>query len=226
VIRVAAPTSLAVQVTGQCVIAIAQPLVLNSITKVAARYFPPRERAAAISIGSVALFAGILGAVLLGGPLFDAAGLGLLLAVEAIPALVGGALVLAVLRVPAQYADGASTAVRLTWLLRSGFMWTLAGLVFIGMGTYNAVATWLEPILKNYGEAGAAGNLIAIMTVAGIAGAAVLPAWVARRDHRRTMLVTAVTVSLVVFTAVALRHDVVWIGAWFAVDQPAAADSR
>ncbi|TMB92094.1 MAG: hypothetical protein E6J45_03555 [Chloroflexi bacterium] len=107
---------------------------------------------------------------------------------------------------------------RLTWLLRSGFMWALAGLVFIGMGTYNAVATWLEPILKNYGEAGAAGNLIAIMTVAGIAGAAVLPAWVARRDRRRTMLVAAVTASVVVFTAVALRHDVVWIGAWFVVE--------
>ncbi|TMB92095.1 MAG: major facilitator superfamily domain-containing protein 7 [Chloroflexi bacterium] len=99
-IRVAAPTSLAVLVAGQCVIAIAQPLVLNSITKVAARYFPPRERAAAISIGSVALFAGILGAVLLGGPLFDAGGLSLLLAAEAIPALAGGALVLAVLSTP------------------------------------------------------------------------------------------------------------------------------
>ena len=218
VIRITAPTSLAVQVAGQCVIAIAQPLVLNSITKVAARYFPPHERATAISIGSVALFAGILGAVLLGGPLFDAGGLGLLLAVEAIPALVGAVLVLAILRVPPQYGDGASAAVRLTWLLHNRFMWTLAGLVFIGMGTYNAVATWLEPILKNYGEAGAAGNLVAIMTVAGIAGAAVLPAWVAARDRRRSMLLVAVTTSAVVFTAVALRHDAVWIGAWFVLE--------
>ena len=45
-------------------IAAGQPFVLNSITKVAARYFPARERTVAISVGSVALFAGILAAAL------------------------------------------------------------------------------------------------------------------------------------------------------------------
>jgi len=49
------------------VVALGQPLVLNSITKVAARYFPPEERTAAISIGSASLYVGILAAVLSGG---------------------------------------------------------------------------------------------------------------------------------------------------------------
>jgi MFS family permease len=63
-LRAAFPTSFGWQLAGQLVIAGGQPLVLNSINKVAARYFPESERAAAISVGSVALFVGVLAAVL------------------------------------------------------------------------------------------------------------------------------------------------------------------
>ena len=67
----------------------------------------------------------------------------------------------------------------------------LAGLIFIGMGVYNAVATWLQPVLANFSEGGAAGNLIAVLTAGGIVGAAVLPPMVAAHNQRRTMLVFA-----------------------------------
>ena len=77
------PASYGWALAGQFVIAAGQPLVLNSITKIAARYFPPEERTAAISVGSVALFAGVLAAVLSGGPLFDAGGLRLLVWTQA-----------------------------------------------------------------------------------------------------------------------------------------------
>jgi predicted MFS family arabinose efflux permease len=82
-LRLAGPTSYAWALAGQIVAATGQPLVLNSITKVAARYFPERERTAAISAGSVSLYLGILVAVLIGSPLFDAGGLRLLLSVQA-----------------------------------------------------------------------------------------------------------------------------------------------
>src|SRR6478752_2726230 len=70
-VRVVAPNSYGWALGGQCIIAAGQPLVLNAITKTAARYFPPSERTAAVSIGSAALFVGVLAAVLSGGPLFD-----------------------------------------------------------------------------------------------------------------------------------------------------------
>ena len=99
-IRIVAPSSFAMQLTGQFVIAAGQPFVLNSITKVAARYFPKQERATAISIGSVALFAGILASVLIAGPLFTAGGLELVLTVEAIPSVIGAVLMLVMLPFP------------------------------------------------------------------------------------------------------------------------------
>jgi predicted MFS family arabinose efflux permease len=213
-LRIAAPTSFGVQLAGQFVIAAGQPFVLNSITKVAARYFPQPERATAISIGSVALFLGILASVLIAGPLFSAGGLGLVLTVEAIPSVVAAVLMLVLLRVPAMYQDDASTAVSLRWLLRDRFMWLLAGLIFIGMGVYNAVATWLQPVLANFGQGGAAGNLIAVLTAGGIVGAAILPPVVAARDRRRPMLVIALVVSAIAFAATDLRHDIAWLVVW------------
>ena len=55
-LRLAGPSSYGWVLAGQFVVAAGQPLVLNSITKVAARYFPPEERTAAISVGSVSLY--------------------------------------------------------------------------------------------------------------------------------------------------------------------------
>jgi len=93
-------------------------------------------------------------------------------------------------------------------------MWKLAFLVFIGMGTYNAVATWLQPILAHFGEGDSAGNLIAVLTFAGVLGAAVLPTAAARRDRRRTVLFVALGVSATTFLAIAAVHNLVWLGIW------------
>jgi predicted MFS family arabinose efflux permease len=207
-LRVVAPSSYAWAFAGQCVIASGQPLVLNAITKTAARYFPPAERTTAISVGSVSMFLGVLVAVLSGGPLYDAGGLALVLGAHAALAVLATAWVALAVRVPPAYQDDARVAVTLGWLKRDRFMWLLAGLLFIGMGEFNAVATWLESILDHFGRGNAAGWLIAIMTAAGILGAGVLPGAVARRDRRRTLLVAVVGVTVAAFAAIAAGHDV------------------
>lgn len=217
-VRLVSPASFGWQVAGMLVIAAGQPLVMNSITKVAARYFPPGERATAISIGTAALFVGILAAVLTAGPLFAAGGLPLLLIAQAVPSVVAAALVVVAFRAQPAYPDDPSVRVSLGWLARDRFMWVLAALVFIGMGTYNAVATWLQPILDHFGHAADAGNLIAILTFAGVIGAALIPSVAASRDMRRSTLLLALVVSTAAFAAVALVHNVIWFGAWFFVD--------
>ncbi len=211
-LRLAGPTSYGWALAGQFVVAAGQPLVLNSITKVAARYFPPRERTAAISVGSVSLYLGILAAVLSGGPLFDAGGLRLLLIVQAAAGLVAGAWVLLALRIPAAYPGDPSVAVSLRWLRGDRFVWLLAGLLFVGMGIFNAVATWLDSILGHFGHASAAGYLVAILTAAGILGAAVVPQAVARRDRRRALLQVTVDVTAVAFAVMMTAHGVLVAG--------------
>ena len=211
-LRLLGPASYGWALAGQFVVALGQPLVLNSMTKVAARYFPPEERTAAISIGSVSLYVGILVAVLSGGPLFDAGGLRLLISVQAAMAVVAGAWVVLAVGTPAAFQGDPSVAVSLRWLRRDRFMWMLGGLLFVGMGVFNAVATWLDSILGHFGRGGAAGYLIAIMTVAGILGAAVVPQAVAKRDRRRALLQVTVGVTAVAFLAIAALHNVVFVG--------------
>jgi predicted MFS family arabinose efflux permease len=206
-LRLAGPASFGWALAGQVVISAGQPFVLNAITKVAARYFPAAERTTAISVGSVALFVGILAAALSSRPLLDAGGLTLLLWVQAVVAAVAAAWVLATIGTPAAFTGDPSVAVSLRWLRSDGFMWVLGGLLFIGIGVFNVVATWLDAILTHFGHGGASGYLIALMTVGGIAGAAVLPGLVARRGQRRAMLQVAVVVTALAFAVIAVAHS-------------------
>jgi predicted MFS family arabinose efflux permease len=217
-VRLVAPNSYVWAFAGQCVIAAGQPLVLNAITKTAARYFPATERTAAVSVGSVALFVGVLAAVLSGGPLRDAGGLTLLVWTQAGLSMVAAAWVLVAARVPPPFAEDVSVAPTLDWLKGDRFMWLLAGLLFIGMGEFNAVATWLESILDHFGRGGAAGYLIAIMVGAGVIGAAVLPEAFAARDRRRTLLLAAVGVSVLAFAAIAVGHSAGFVGCVLVVE--------
>ena len=218
VLRTVDPSSYAWVLTGQVIFSAGQPLVLNASTKVAARYFPPTERTTAISIASAAQFVGILVAALTGAALLDAGGLRLVLVAHAAVAVLAAVAVAFALRVPPAYAAEATTASWLGWLRRDRLMWGLGGLLFIGVGVFNAVATWLETILTDLGRPGSGGVLIAVMTVAGIAGAAVLPGLAARRDRRRELLLVTTLVTVLVFLSIALVHNVLFVGIALAIE--------
>jgi MFS family permease len=191
---------------GQLVVSAGQPLVLNASTKVAARYFPERERTAAISVASAAQFVGILAAALTSGPLVSAGGLTLLLTVHAAVTTALAAVMLAALRLPAAFPVQAPAHESLGWLRRDRLLWKLAGLLFIGVGIFNAIATWLDSILTKFGHGSLSGPLIGLTTVAGIAGAAVLPGFVSARNKRHRMLLVAVVTTVAVFTLLAVVH--------------------
>jgi predicted MFS family arabinose efflux permease len=211
-VRCAWPTSFACILTGQFLSAVGQPLVLNATTKLAVRYFPPSERTMAISVGSVAQFAGILVASTTGEGIFQVGGLRALLLIHALVAVAAATSVLASLRVlpGAPNVPGVTSSLR--WLLRDRVTWQLAGLLFIGVGVFNALATWLDPVLHSLGHGGAAGPLITVITVGGILGAAVLPQVAAARERRRRLLIVAIVFTTLVFSALATVHDLAFIG--------------
>jgi predicted MFS family arabinose efflux permease len=217
VLRAAAPDSYGVILAGQLLVSVGQPLVLNATTKLAARYFPPEERTLAISVASAAQFLGILGSALGVTSLFDAGGLARVLQVHAAVAVAGAVAVLAVLPVRPAHAAVEPPGSGLGWLRHDRLILKLAGLLFVGVGVFNAVATWLDSILTDFGLTGQAGTLIAVMTVAGIAGAAVLPGAAARYDRRRALLMLATLVTAVGFGLIALVHSVLVIGIVLAV---------
>jgi predicted MFS family arabinose efflux permease len=232
-LRLVDPSSYTWVLAGQLVLSAGQPLVLNASTKVAARWFPPAERTTAISVASAAQFVGILAAALSGQLLVGDGDLRRVLDTHAALAVVAAGALALTLRTPATYAADASAAAggaggaggadtdrgsSLGWLRRDPLMWRLGGLLFIGVGVFNAVATWLDTILADLGHPGVAGTLIAVMTVAGIAGAAVLPGVAARRNRRRELLLATTLCTVLTFLTIALVHDVLVVGVVLAVE--------
>lgn len=209
IVRALDPSSYGVILTGQIIMSIGQPLVLNALTKVAARYFPKQEQTTAISVAAGSQYAGILLAVLTSSWLVDAGGFGPLLASHAVFATVAAAAVLLSLRLPSHPID-ALDRTPMGWLRRDPLVWKLAGLLFLGFGAYNGIATWLDSILVDFGHVGLAGPAIAAMTLAGIAGAAVLPNLAAAKDARRTVALVATATLGVAMVSLAITQPV-WL---------------
>ncbi len=194
---------------GQALVAIAQPLVMSAVGKIAGECLPPAERPAGIAAGSAASFVGMLLALLL-GPALGASHLELLLAIEAAAATAVAlwmALVLlrpGALREAAPEAGGAGDplqraaiergAARELWRLPS--IRILSALSFLGFGAFVALSTWLQTLLHPSGISDtAAGVLLVVMILAGIVGCAVLPPLVERNRAERGFMRAVVLVG-------------------------------
>ena len=174
--------------TGQIVIALAQPAVLNAITGTASRYLHEDHRPLGIALGSAGTFLGFILAFVVGGA-FGAGHLHALLLTSA----VYGAVALAVLAVclagPAHAGGGVGSGgsdsvspagIRQLWQDRT--LRTLTGLVFVGFGVFIAITTWAETLLKPHGiTSGHTDVLLTVMVVAGLAGSVIIPPLAAER---------------------------------------------
>jgi predicted MFS family arabinose efflux permease len=192
---------------GQVGVALAQPVVLSAVGKLAAVYTPERDRPTAIAVGSAGTFVGMLAALLLGPTLGAHGQLERLLAIEAglagLAALVLGALLRRRPSPAAGATAGATAGGEVVGSLASvRALWgqpqvrALCGLVFLGFGVFVALATWLQTLLHPDGVSDTtAGALLVAMIVAGVVGCAVLPPLVAGRGAERTYLGVAVALT-------------------------------
>ena len=197
---------------GQVIVAVAQPVILSAVSKLAGDYLPVAERPAGIAVGSAGSFVGMLLALILGPTLGGHGHIERLLVVEAVLG-VGAAIGLGVaLRRPGVETEESAaiqgSAARALWALPA--MRTLCGLVFVGFGIFVALATWLQTLLHPSGVSEqTAGALLVGMIVAGIIGCALLPPIVASRGAERAFMRSAVLVGC--FGCIALGA-MPWLG--------------
>jgi MFS family permease len=196
-------------------IAVAQPFLLNAWTKVAASWFALEERATAVGLTTVANLVGTAIGMVLTPLLVESLtlstiqlGYGALAAVSAVlflalarerpptPACPPG------LEVRALMLDGLRHALR----VRS-FLIYLA-VVFIGMGIFNGLNTWIEDILRPRGFTSTdAGTTGAVFLLSGILGAIVLPYLSDRQRRRRRYLLIAMLGAIPGLVGVAFAAD-------------------
>ncbi len=187
-------------VIGQVIIAIAQPFVLNAVTKVAITNVSERDRPNGIAAGSAGIFGGMLLALILGAA-FGGDHIPQLLLVEAAFAVLASVcLVLTLVRRDPVFADSAAESAVVDAPLRKvwadKYIRLLVAIVFVGFGIFVALTTWLEALLEPAGvSAQDSGVLLIAMVVAGVIGSAVLPAWVLKRGKALTLIGVAVGVT-------------------------------
>jgi MFS family permease len=182
---------------SQVGIALGQPLVLNALTTVAARWFPERERATASGLGSLAMYLGILVGLWLTPYLTIRLGIaGMLTAYGMVSAGVAVIFFIFVNNRPPYPSpavgsrESANIFSGFRRVLRRRDMRFLLAAFFIGLGVFNAVTTWIENIVRPRGfsvtQAGAAGG---IMIAGGILGALILPLLSDRTGKRIPFLI-------------------------------------
>jgi cyanate permease len=196
---------------AQVGIAIGQPFILNAITKFAARWFPIEERATAAGLGSLAMYAGILAGMILTPYLIIGSGIGGMLYIYGIIAMIAAVVFVAFAK------EGPPTApcrpdqeerslvydgIKNIFKVRD-FNWLLF-IFFIGLGVFNCVTTWIENILNPRGfsntQAGITGGL---MIAGGILGAIIIPMLSDHYRKRTPFIIIALagaTISLVGIT--------------------------
>jgi len=196
---------------AQIGIAIGQPFILNAVTTVAARWFPVRERATAAGLGSLAMYLGILVALVLTPYLTIQSQIAGMLLIYGIVSMIAVVVFFVMIKerpltAPCRPDQEERSLVfeGLKESLRIKDFILLLIVFFVGLGVFNAVTTWIEDIVRPRGfSIVQAGNIGGLMIVGGIIGALVVPLL---SDHYRKrtpyllMAVTGATLGLVGIT--------------------------
>jgi sugar phosphate permease len=193
---------------AQIVIAIGQPFILNAVTTVAARWFPREERATATGLGSLAIYLGILGGLVLTPHIAIRSGMPGLLVSYGIVSLTAMSIFFLLIRerppsppCPPDQESRSLALDGLTKMIHQHDFIALMIIFFVGLGAFNAITTWIEEVLNPRGfSITQAGNAGGAMIFGGILGALVIPLLSDRYRRRVPFLMIAVlgaTVGLI-----------------------------
>ena len=181
---------------SQVGIALGQPFVIGAITKIAARWFPVKERATASAIGTLALYLGPLLAMFLTPYLALHIGIARMLLIYGIASAAAAALFLLVAREHPPTPAGEEARVLMfeglkSMLRRRDFLFLLI-MFFVGLGMFNSVSTWVENIIRPRGfSISQAGVLGGLMLAGGIVGAVVISLLSDQSRRRKPFLLLA-----------------------------------
>jgi MFS family permease len=189
---------------SQIGIAIGQPLIIGSITKVAARWFPINERATAAGLGTLSLYLGILVAMILTPNLAVKYGIrGMLMAYGIVTAIAAVIFSLFARERPPTPPCPPGREERvlmfdgLKQMLGQKDFIMLMIIFFIGLGMFNSVSTWIENIVRPRGfSISQAGMLGGLMLIGGIIGAVVMPI-LSDKSRRRKVFILIALIGLI-----------------------------
>jgi len=185
-------------------LALAQPFMMNSISTVAAKWFPVKERATVGGLATIASFLGIAIGEVVSPMLYLRYGINNMLMIYGGIAFVSAVLFVIFTReapptppctegqeIRALMMDG------LKDMLKMKDMWILLALFLVGMGIFNGISTWIEGIVRSRGfTISQAGNLGGVLLLGGVVGAAIIPVLSDRLHKRKIFLMLGIIFAI------------------------------
>ncbi|MCU0283377.1 MAG: MFS transporter [Candidatus Nanopelagicales bacterium] len=199
VLRGLAGDSYALAMAATVGIAAAQPLLLNAWTTMPAKWFPREQRATAVGVITLGNLVGTAVGMVASPILIASMPIDRVQLVYGIAAAASAVLFVLLARerpaVPPSADAEQERALVLDGLrhaLRVPAFWAVLAVAFVGLGVFNGLTTWVEPMIRPRGFTPSdAGTLGAVLLLGGLVGAVVLPALSDRRRRRRPFLVLA-----------------------------------
>ena len=195
-------------------IAIAQPLFLNSGTKLAAVWFPLKERATVIGLGSVAPFLGIVIGQMVTPYLVESFGFNTMNLIYGIVGAVSAVVFLVLAReappTPAGHEERVLMLDGLKHMLRLRDFYLLALIAFVTGAIFNGVSTWVEVIVRPKGlSVTQAGMIGGLLLIGGIVGVFILPPFSDRARKRKPVFLWGLVLAIPFLVGLALFNSYV-----------------
>jgi predicted MFS family arabinose efflux permease len=183
---------------GQVGIALAQPYVVNGISKLVADWFSENEGALATGLGTMGMFLGMALGMALTPSLVQSIELKMTMVVFAVISTVIAFLFIWLVH-PNTHANvnAAEAGGGFGPLLRNRNLIILSTVAFLGMGVFNGLTTWLEQILAPHGIGSEQAGLIGgALIVGGIVGAVAIPVFSDAVKRRKPFLIVCAAAAL------------------------------
>jgi MFS family permease len=193
--------SFTVLLISQIGIAIGQPFVLNAVTKLVVTWFPKKEEATAVGLGSLALLVGMMVGLGATGPLVDFLGFETMLLIYGVLGVLGILLFFPLVKphpttppreVEAQQEITGWQGIKQILKMRDFVI--LGFIALIGIGVFNGLATWLETILGEVQlivDPVQVSIILATLILSGILGCIIIPLVSDRVMKRKPFLLLA-----------------------------------
>ncbi|MCA9298590.1 MAG: MFS transporter, partial [Phycisphaerales bacterium] len=184
-------------------LAIAQPFIMNAVTALSVRWFPLKERALAAGMASLAMYVGIIIAMVVTPAMVDTSpesatygdGVRGMLMIYGVITAVAAALAIVLIRerpavpVSDEQLERHGFVEGFKHILRQRDMVITIGLFFIGLGVFNAISAMVDSIAASIGVQDSDGLIGGLMLIGGIIGAIVLPILSDKYRKRKIFLV-------------------------------------
>jgi len=201
-------------------LAAAQPFLLNAWTTVPAKWFAVKERATMVGLITLSSLVGLgLGMVVTPVLVEKQMPIPTIQMVYGVITAVSSLLFILLAREkPPSPPDAAGEDVRALMLdgLKSALtvksFWIFLLMMFIGMGIFNGITTWIEAIVNPKGFAPTdAGTIGALMLIGGVLGSVIIPALSDKAGKRKMYLQMGILLAIPGLVGLAYFNSLIWL---------------